>query len=144
MRYNFFFLVIFLLLLAVFFPVFWVDKLQIGNRVFEVVIVDNEESRYRGLSGYEKLPNCAGMLFVHDTPGRYKYVMRGMKFDLDFVFIKEDVVIDIVKNVSKNNPQKIIEGDGLYNMILEVPAGCIDDFNIKVNMKVRRFREFRL
>jgi uncharacterized membrane protein (UPF0127 family) len=113
-----------------------VDKkeVMIDNKKLKVEIADNDSERYRGLSDREQLGKNEGMLFIHNGIGRYQYVMRRMKFDLDFIFVKEGEVVDIVKNVPKNF-QGIIRGATEYDKVVEVPAGWVDENNIKLGEK---------
>jgi len=105
-----------------------------GNKLI-VKIADSEEERYKGLSGYKQLSNDEGMLFIHPKVGRHQYVMRGMNFDLDFIFIRNNRVVDIAKNVSMGY-KGIVQGATEYDKILEVPAGWCDKKGIKLGDKV--------
>jgi uncharacterized membrane protein (UPF0127 family) len=104
-----------------------IDKKEIiiNNEKLTVDVANDDRERYQGLSNREKLGKNQGMLFVHDWLSKHQYVMRGMKFDLDFIFIKDDKVVDIAKNVSKDFKGKI-QGATEYDKILEVPAGWVD------------------
>ena len=121
---------------------FWKPKnnaeqavLSVGGNKLIVKIADSEEERYEGLSGHKQLSNDEGMLFMHPEVGRHQYVMRGMNFDLDFIFIKDDQVVDIAKNVSMGY-KGIVQGATEYDKILEVPAGWCDKKGIKLGDKV--------
>ena len=62
----------------------------------EVRIADTFEKRYTGLSETDSLAPDEGMLFVHDEEGKHGYVMRGMDFPIDIVFVDGDgTVVDI-------------------------------------------------
>ncbi len=109
--------------------------LKVGGNELNVKVADSDEERYKGLSGYSSLSDSEGMLFVHSEVGRHQYVMRGMNFDLDFIFIKDDQVVDIAKNVSMGY-KGIIQGATDYDKILEVPAGWCDKKGVKLGDKV--------
>jgi uncharacterized membrane protein (UPF0127 family) len=53
----------------------------------EVRVADTGDTRYTGLSGTGSLSPDEGMWFVHPEEGRQAYVMRGMSFPLDIVFV---------------------------------------------------------
>ena len=95
--------------------------IKIGSARVLVDVVDTPEKMEKGLGEREEMPMEQGMLFVHKTPGRYSYTMNGMMFNLDFIFIKDDIVVDIAKNVSTKY-QGTIEGGSDYNYVLEMNA----------------------
>ncbi|WP_159904531.1 DUF192 domain-containing protein [Salinirussus salinus] len=53
----------------------------------DVRVADTSAKRYTGLSDTDALPPDEGMWFVHPEEGRQAYVMRGMSFPLDIVFV---------------------------------------------------------
>jgi uncharacterized membrane protein (UPF0127 family) len=110
-------------------------EIEIGEVGLGVFIADTEEERYNGLSGLEEIAYNEGMLFVHDAPGRYAYVMRGMLFDLDFIFINGDKVVDIARNVAYEYTGEI-EGATDYDKVLEVNAEWARYNNIKIGDNV--------
>lgn len=56
----------------------------------DVRISDTYRKRYTGLSATENLPEDEGMLFTYDSPANHTYVMRGMDFGLDIIYIGAD------------------------------------------------------
>ena len=103
----------------------------VGNTTIRADVAQTQEEMHDGLGGRESMKEDEGMLFVHELPGRHKYEMRGMLFDLDLIFIRNDVVIDIAKSVSKKYKGKIEGGDD-YNYVLEVNADWVRKNNIKI------------
>ena len=106
---------------------------QINRAYWQVEIVNNDLSRAKGLSGRGSLAPGAGMLFIFNTPSRYTFWMRDMKFPLDMIWINDGKVVDITKNAP---PLKLINFK-VYspvepaNMVLEVNAGQADQYGIK-------------
>ena len=96
-------------------------ELRINEARVTVELAVSQKDRFSGLSGRKILDWDRGMLFVHEEPGRHGYVMRGMNFDLDFVFIKDDQVVDIARNVASEF-SGTIQGATDYDRILEVNA----------------------
>lgn len=72
---------------------------KIGTRSFKLEIADNEEKRVEGLSGRDSLPENQGMIFLFDKPASYGMVMDGMKFPLDFIWLRGKSVVDIEPDV---------------------------------------------
>ena len=104
---------------------------KINKNSLTVEIVSSEELRSKGLSNVENMSENEGMLFVNKTPGRYTYSMRDMKFDLDFIFINNDRVVDIAKGVSYRY-NGTIKGEAEYDKILEVNADWVNKNKVKI------------
>ena len=51
--------------------------------------------RAAGLSGYDELPEDAGMLFVFAEPWQPSFWMKGMRFALDIIWMRDDTVVQI-------------------------------------------------
>lgn len=104
---------------------------------FTVQVADNPITRVRGLSGV-KLSELkdSGMLFVYSDSAERTYWMKGMKFDLDFVWIRDGKVIKIEKNVPYpphgETPRKVSSAPLLVDMVLELPAGRVDELGVVV------------
>lgn len=103
----------------------------VGNTAIRADVVQTQEEMHKGLGGIESMEEDKGMLFIHESPGRHKYVMRGLLFDLDIIFIRDGVVVDIAKSVSKKYQGKIKGGDD-YNYVLEMNADWVRKNNIKI------------
>jgi uncharacterized membrane protein (UPF0127 family) len=56
----------------------------------EVRIADTYRKRHTGLSATSNLPKDEGMLFTYSSPSNHTYVMRGMDFGLDIIYIGAD------------------------------------------------------
>jgi uncharacterized membrane protein (UPF0127 family) len=56
----------------------------------EVRVADTYRKRYTGLSATSNLPEDEGMLFTYDAPSNHTYVMRGMDFGIDIIYIGAD------------------------------------------------------
>lgn len=109
--------------------------IEVGSVRVLVDVVDTPEKMKKGLGEREAMPIDQGMLFVHKTPGRYRYTMNGMMFNLDFIFIKDDTVVDIAKNVSSRY-KGFIEGGADYNYVLEMNADWTRLSKVQIGTKV--------
>lgn len=87
------------------------------------------------MSGRQQLAENAGMLFVFDQPGRYAFWMRGMKFPLDFIWIKGDTVVGITEAVPVT--QMDIKPRQAIDKVLEVNNGFVVQHQIKIGDKVK-------
>src|SRR6266550_6083274 len=98
------FIVILLLFSA--FIVFQIDrsptppsKVTIDKHTFSVEIANTTVEQQQGLSGRNSLPQDQGMLFVFKKADLYAFWMKGMKFPLDMIFIKDNKIVSISQNV---------------------------------------------
>lgn len=112
------------------------NQIKIGEALLKVEIADTQGKRNKGLSGREKLASDSGMLFIFETPKKYQFWMKGMKFPLDMIFIREGKVVDFLTQVpiaeiglnEANLPryQPMVPID----MLLETNAGFVQNHNI--------------
>lgn len=137
-----FFSLLFTFLIIVFRNLF---QPQIG--IFHSLVIDNkiklnvefaqtDRERAIGLSGREKIENDQGMLFVYDRPAYYSFWMKGMKFDIDFIWINNKRIVDVTENVSHLDQQKIYLPREPVDRVLEVKAGFTRKYGIRIGDKV--------
>lgn len=113
------------------------ETLQINGSKLKVEIADTTSKKSKGLSGRDFLAQDEGLLFVYDKPDKYAYWMKGMKFALDFVWIKDNIVVDLLPNIpppasgQKDSALPIYTAKVEFNKVLEVNAGVIQRLNIK-------------
>lgn len=106
---------------------------------FKVDVADTAQKRYQGLSGKERLLEDEGMLFVFHDYYMPSFVMREMNFPIDIIWIKDNIVAGIEKNIPlvKDNSQLIrYSPKGFINYALEINAGITDKHNIKIGDSV--------
>ncbi|MDX1765424.1 MAG: DUF192 domain-containing protein [Candidatus Saccharimonadales bacterium] len=98
-----------------------------GGSAFTVEIADDNEERYQGLSGRDSLGEREGMLFVYGASGQYQFVMRGMRFALDFVWIDSNKeIIAVTENVEPSTyPGQSFSSSDPARYILEVNSGTV-------------------
>jgi len=78
-----------------------------------------------GLGGRDSLAWNRGMLFLYDEPSFPSFWMRGMRFDIDIVWLRGDRIVDIshgVQHVPGGNGPTVRPRE-LTDQVLEVPAG---------------------
>ena len=90
-----------------------------------VEIARTPEEQSRGLGERNFLDWGHGMLFLYDEPGFPRFWMKGMRFDIDIVWIRGDRIVEISHRVphvpGENGPTLIPRS--LTDRVLEVPAG---------------------
>lgn len=107
-----------------------------GVEALNVRIADSLELRYIGLSQTEELTRGEGMLFVHEEPGEYRYMMRDMNFPLDILFVdRTGVVTTIHRSAEPEDPVEThYGGKGMY--VLEVPGGYANETGTDVGDRI--------
>lgn len=119
-----------------------IKLLTINNAKLKVEIADTKEKRSKGLGEREKIASDEGMLFVFDKSDKYAFWMKGMKFALDLVWIRGDMVVDVTKDAKPPLPGQADESLPKYSSsetidkVLEVNKGVSDNLNIKVGDKI--------
>ena len=109
--------------------------LKIGEQEFQIEVAKDDASRMRGLSGREYLAPDQGMLFIFDTAGNHGFWMKGMKFPLDMVWIRDNRVVDLTENVpiSKELLPAVYYPKEPILWMLELNAGSVQKYNLQVN-----------
>lgn len=121
--------------------------LQVGTTSVKVEIAETADKRTKGLGGRESLASDSGMLFIFPKADNYKFWMKGLSFPLDFVWIRDGMVVDLTLDVpqpAKDQPDSalpIIESTQLVDQVLEVNAGFVSKNNIRVGDGVKLIKE---
>ncbi|OGD98215.1 hypothetical protein A3A49_00050 [Candidatus Curtissbacteria bacterium RIFCSPLOWO2_01_FULL_38_11b] len=107
-----------------------------------VEIARTSDSQKKGLSGRDQLAINEGLLFVFDTPAKYAFWMKDMKFPIDIIWIDgspagEKKIVDIAENATvepgKNDEELkryTPRADALY--VLEINAGLVKHNNLQI------------
>ena len=104
-----------------------------------VEIAGSPEEKKQGLSGRESLAEDRGMLFIYPEPGNYSFWMKEMKFNLDFVFINDQKVVDLKENIpfpKEGEEPQTIRVEATFDKVLEINQGIIKKIEIKVGDEV--------
>lgn len=119
------------------------NVLLVNNVQLDVEIADTQSKRSVGLGGRQSLASDSGMLFEFSESKKYQFWMKGMKFPIDFIWIRQKKVVDILKNISPPQPGQKDETLPIYvpiteiDSVLEVNAGFVDGHNIKVGDQIQ-------
>lgn len=117
-------------------PDYEIIKIKINEKIFEVEVADTMLKRAKGLSGRKTIEENKGMLFLFSKPTKQSFWMAGMNFPLDIIWINENKIIDISKNVQPPKNYElpaIVSPSTVADKILEISAGNAEKFNIKIN-----------
>ena len=109
--------------------------------IVHVEIERTEEDRERGLAGHLPLDDAHGMLFVWGYSGQQSFWMKGMTFPIDILWLRDGVVIGMVKNASIPSENELslptYTSPGPVDAVLEVAAGFIDRYHITAEQTVQ-------
>ena len=113
-------------------------SLKINETEFFVEIADTPEERAKGLSGRQSLPEDQGMLFLFNEADFYSFWMKDTLIPLDFIWIKDGEVVEATQNVEPREyqPPQVLTPKEKINAVLEVNAGFVEKFDIKVRDKI--------
>jgi uncharacterized membrane protein (UPF0127 family) len=104
----------------------------------EVEVANTRASRELGLTGREGMQDDEGMLFVFDSPGRYGWWMKDMKFSVDIIWINENgTVVSIERNLSPDTYPKTYMNQADASYVLEVNAGLAEKFGLYLGSRVK-------
>jgi len=94
------------------------------------------DAQSKGLAIRDSLNENEGMLFIFETPQKYSFWMKDMKFPIDIIWINQDgKIVHIEKNLPPcvfllPCPSYTPKDDSLY--VLEVVSNFTNKFNINV------------
>ncbi len=97
----------------------------IRNQVILVELAQTEAQKALGLGGRDALLPDRGMLFPYAKTDYYTFWMKGMRFDLDIIWICKNRIVDIAANVSapRGGPLVKYRPRVPADQVLEVVAG---------------------
>lgn len=109
------------------------NYVEINGAAITVMIADEPQEQWQGLSDRQFLGAYNGMLFVFPEKQVKNFVMRRMHFPLDIIFIEDNKIVNIHRRLEPEgpNPVKRYSSDRPVNYVLEVNGGFCDAFGIK-------------
>lgn len=104
-----------------------------GNRI-KVETATNSEQWAQGLSGRDGLAKNSGMLFIYPDYAYRSFWMKDMKFEIDIIWIAENKIVGIEKNVPipQTTPIPTYQSPKPVNYVLEVAANYSDQHHLNV------------
>lgn len=118
---------------------------EIGTQRVAVDLAITPEEQQLGLGGRDELPWGEGMYFVYERRALYGFWMKGMRFPIDIVWIREGRIVDISPRVpfvpGENGPT--VRPREAVDAVLEVPAGYASASGWRIGDRVRLVRNDR-
>lgn len=116
-------------------PFIKTPTVSIHTSTFNLYVPQTHQEKEIGLSDRQSMPENYAMLFQFEKADYYPFWMKNMKFPIDIVFLKDNVVNTIYSQVQ---PPQANTGDlPLYapgepiNAVLEFNAGTAEKLKIK-------------
>lgn len=103
------------------------DKIVIGKNEFETLVAITEDEHIQGLM-YKSWPPPI-MTFAFNNLDIRKFWMLNTPSPLDIIFCRKNKVIAICEG--KPLSLNLVGPDELIDMVIEMPKGFVDKFNIK-------------
>lgn len=112
------------------------QKVRINGKIFSVEIAKSRSEQLKGLGYRHKLLPNHGMLFTYPSPGKRIFWMKGMRFAIDIIWIFQNTIVHIEKNVP---PPPLLTADKklkkygngvIADMVLELNTGESDQLRL--------------
>lgn len=106
-------------------------------------IADTQEKRALGLGNRPSLAGDSGMLFILEKRTKPTFWMKGMLIPLDFLWIDNNKVVDILQNIQPPVQGQTDDTLQLYSpktevdKVFEANAGFVAHFGIKVGDTIK-------
>lgn len=119
-----------------------VHTISVNGTELSVLVADHALGQKKGLGGYtEKSLLEDGMLFRFSDGEIRTFWMKGMKFDLDIVWIANGRIVAIDRNVPaplsrSETPAEVSSRPLSVDMVLELPSGGASRFGIVEGMSL--------
>ncbi len=116
-------------------------EIKIGEKVIFVMEAATDKEQNTGLSKETSLNDDSGMLFVFKESTQAFFWMKGVKFSLDIIWIKDNKVIGFEQNLPTeldvpDSQLKIYSSPGKVDYVLEVNADFIEKNNVKIGDEI--------
>ena len=109
-----------------------VATIALGTTDFSVEVAKTDEERAHGLMGRESLPENGGMWFVFPGNVQDEFWMKNTLIPLDIIYVDENMKVVHINPNTVPESTEMLSSPVEYRYVLEVPAGSVDKFKIKV------------
>ena len=102
------------------------------GRVFQIEVADTVSKREKGLGERDGLPADRGMYFPFQVARRWSFWMKGMRFPIDIIWIRDGKVVDIDHSVPppKTLPLETYSPIEPADAVLELNAGVAAELGL--------------
>jgi uncharacterized membrane protein (UPF0127 family) len=110
--------------------------MTVGKKIIQASIADTEESRIRGLLGWDRITEDQGMLLDFVLAGQYAIHMQGMKFPIDALWIDDNGAIVLIYDSIQPNSGRIYPSMFPSRYCLELKAGFCKKYDVRMGTQV--------
>jgi uncharacterized membrane protein (UPF0127 family) len=120
-------------------------SVEINGTKIRAEMAKSAAQKTRGLAERNFLEADQGMLFIYDQAVIPTFWMKGMRFPLDLIWLKDNLVVEITENVpTDNGPEfKTYSPKCAVNRILEVNAGFCQAHGLKAGQEVQYSKKIK-
>lgn len=114
-------------------------EIRLGDETFELDVVDDQQSREKGLMGRESLGENEGMIFDFPKGSRPAIWMRNMVISLDLLFLDEQgTIVQIFQRVPpcEAMPCEVYQAERPLRFVIEVAAGTANRLGLEPGQQV--------
>lgn len=111
---------------------------SINGHDFVVEVAIDPAIQKKGLSGRDSLPENAGIIFAYPSKNTLTFWMIDMKFNIDLLWINDDKIVAIEKNMlapavgTEDKDLLFYSSPEPVNRVLEINSGLVDKYGLKV------------
>lgn len=114
--------------------------IKVNSNNLNVKVVTSPEDRSEGMM-FKTFNGFDGMLFIMDKNENQSFWMKNCKIPLDIIFISTNTITEIHKNCQPCNGGDCPTYEGRGNIVLELPGGACDEYDIKVGDEINYFKK---
>lgn len=117
---------------------------ELVKGIITVDVADEPTERFKGLSNRESMAENEGMLFIFEQAFIPRFIMRDMRFPLDFVWVNGDQIVDIIENAptepmgTPDDQLKSYSPGQSSDKVIELNAGYIKKYGLRVGDRIKR------
>ena len=116
-----------------------ISQVVINDQTVAVEVAVTPDEQYQGLSDRENLCADCGLLFVVTANSRPDFVMRNMNFPLDFIWINDDIIVDITAQAQPEGEatKAIYQASLPVDYVLEINGGQAEVWDWQIGERVK-------
>jgi len=95
---------------------------RIGSETYKLYVSDDNQKRNQGLSDVQTMYDYEGMAFIFEGSEVPGFWMKDMNFPLDFVYLQNGIIVDIVEDVSPETYPELIYPSSPATIVIELNA----------------------
>jgi len=121
------------------------DFVIIKNQKVFLNVADTREKKRQGLMGVDNISENEGMVFLFKKSDYKTFWMKNMKISLDIVFISNEKIVKIYKEVPvcEKDPCPLYDSKYKINSVIEFKKGFCEKYNIKTGDKIKLSQEIK-